>query len=106
MEISAEGPKYTIRRAEPGDLEAVTRIFQGPKVVWGTLQLPYPSAEFWRKRLTEPADGYYGLLACVEGEVVGEFGLLTFPRRRAASMPRPSLWQFAMIGRARGSAAH
>ncbi len=80
MEAGQERTEITIRRAEPGDYAAVTRIFQGPMVVWGTLRLPYPSAESWRKRLTEPAEGYYGLLACVEGEVVGELGLLTFPR--------------------------
>jgi putative acetyltransferase len=46
---------FTIRRAEPGDYEAVHRIFAGPKAIWGTLQLPYPSAELWRKPLAEPA---------------------------------------------------
>ncbi len=76
---------FTIRRAEPSDYEAVTRIFVQPKVVWGTLQLPYPSVEFWRKRLAEPPDGYFGLLACAGDDVVGELGPLTFPnapRRR------------------------
>ena len=34
-----------IRRAEPGDYEAVSRIFIGPKAVAGTLQLPFTSAE-------------------------------------------------------------
>ncbi len=111
MEISAEEPKYTIRRAELGDHEAVTRIFQGPGVVWGTLQLPYPSAEFWHKRLAEPADGYYGLLACVEGEVVGELGLLTFPRaprrRHAATifMAVRDDWQGRGVGSALMQAA-
>ena len=33
----------TIRRAEPNDYEAVAKIFSYPKVVWGTLQIPYPS---------------------------------------------------------------
>lgn len=75
----------SIRRAEPGDYEAVWRIFTGPGVVWGTLQLPFPSAEFWRKRLTEPPEGVYWLAACVDQEVVGHLGLHTFPnhpRRR------------------------
>lgn len=79
---------YTIRRAEPGDYEAVMRVLAGPRAVWGTLQLPYPSAEFWRKRMAEPAEGYYSLLACVDAEVVGELGLITFPnapRRRHAA---------------------
>ncbi len=73
--------KFTIRRAEPSDYLAVARIVEGPKAIWGTLQLPYPSAEMWRKRLAEPLDGYYGLLACVGSEVVGELGLLTNPSR-------------------------
>ncbi len=75
----------TIRRAEPSDYEAVYKIFCGPKVVWGTLQMPYPSAEMWRKRLAEPPEGMYSLVACVDGEVVGQCGLHTYsdsPRRR------------------------
>ncbi|MEK7324874.1 MAG: GNAT family N-acetyltransferase [Chloroflexota bacterium] len=74
----------TIRRAEPGDYEAVRQIFSGPKAVWGTLQLPFPSAESWRKRV-EPAEGVFSLLACAENEVIGQLGLQTFPnapRRR------------------------
>jgi hypothetical protein len=35
----------TIRRVEPSDYEALQRIYAGPKVVWGTLQLPFPSVE-------------------------------------------------------------
>ncbi len=76
-----QAPTFIIRRAEPADYDAVTRIMEGPKAVWGTLQLPYPSAEMWRKRLAEPPDGYYGLVASVDGEVIGELGLLTNPGR-------------------------
>ncbi len=74
-----------IRRAEPADYEAVQRIFSDPRVIWGTLQLPYPSVEVWRKRLAEPPEGLYNLVACVEDEVIGQLGLHTFPnspRRR------------------------
>jgi L-phenylalanine/L-methionine N-acetyltransferase len=77
--------RYEIRRAEPGDYEAVRQVLAGPKAVWGTLQVPYPSADVWRKRLAEPPEGVYNLVACVEGEVVGQLGLHTFPnnpRRR------------------------
>ena len=73
-----------IRRAEPTDYEAVRQVFSGPQAIWGTLQLPFPSAEGWRKRL-EPAEGVFSLVACVENEVVGQLGLHTFPnapRRR------------------------
>lgn len=72
----------TIRRTEPSDYEAVQHICAGPKVVWGTLQLPFPSAEQWRKRLAEPPEGLFSLVACVEhNEVVGHLGLHTFPHR-------------------------
>jgi putative acetyltransferase len=72
----------TIRRTEPSDYEAVRHIFTGPKAVWGTLQLPFPSAEQWRKRLAEPPEGLFGLVACVDNnEVVGQLDLHTFPNR-------------------------
>lgn len=72
----------TVRRTEPGDYEAVQRIFSSPKAVWGTLQLPFPSVEQWRQRLAEPPEGLFSLVACVDNnEVVGQLGLHTFPSR-------------------------
>lgn len=70
----------TIRRAEPSDADALFRVFSGPKAVWGTLQLPYPSAEKWRKRLAEPPEGLYLLVACDEdGVAIGQLGIHTHP---------------------------
>ena len=71
----------TIRRAEPSDYEAIDKIFTYPKVIWGTLQVPYPSVEQWRKKVAEPPEGFYSLVACVDGEVVAQAGLQTFPNR-------------------------
>lgn len=68
-----------IRHAEPEDYTALHVIYTGPKVVWGTLQLPYSSSEKRRKRLAEPRDGSFVLVACVEGEVIGHLHLETFP---------------------------
>lgn len=73
-------PTITIRRAEASDAEAMHKIFSGPKAIWGTLQLPYPSLDRWRKRLAEPAEGSFNLMACVDDEVVGELGLFTMPQ--------------------------
>jgi putative acetyltransferase len=70
-----------IRRTEPSDYEAIVKIFSGPKVIWGTLQIPYPSTEQWRKRIAEPPEGFYSLVACADGEVVGQIGVQTFPNR-------------------------
>jgi putative acetyltransferase len=74
-----------IRHAEPDDYEALHRIFSGSRAIEGTLQLPLPSAEMWRKRLSEKPEGIYALVACVDGEVVGDLTLETHPalwRRR------------------------
>ena len=73
--------RITVRHAEPDDYQELHRIFSGPKAVAGTLQLPLPSAEAWRKRLAEPPEGLFSLVACVEGEVVGSLGLETSPTR-------------------------
>ena len=71
-----------VRHTEPGDYEAIQKIFAGPRVVQGTLQLPFTSIDGWRKKLAEPPEGLYSLVTCVENdEVVGTLGLHTFPNR-------------------------
>ena len=77
--------QFTIRRAEPSDVEAMHRIYSTPGVIRCTLQIPYPSVENWRKRLAEAPDGTFNLLVCAGDEVIGQLGLHTFPhhpRRR------------------------
>jgi putative acetyltransferase len=71
----------TIRRAEPSDYEAIARILTYPKVIWGTLQVPFPSFDQWRKKIAEPPEGLYSLVACIDREVVGQIGLHTFPNQ-------------------------
>ena len=74
-------PHVSIRHAEPDDYEAMHRIMSGPLAAAGTLQLPLQSAEAWRKRLAEPPEGLFLLVACVEGEVVGNLVLEASPNR-------------------------
>lgn len=102
----------TIRHVEPGDYEAVQQIYASPRVIQGTLQLPFPSIELWRKRLAEPPEGLFALVACVEnGEVVGHLGLHTFPnkpRRRHAGQIGMAVrddWQGKGVGKALMQAA-
>lgn len=71
----------TIRRTEPSDYEAMQKIFAGPKVIWGTLQLPFPSVEMWRKRLEEAPGDVFGLVACVDSVLVGQLSIHTSPNR-------------------------
>jgi L-phenylalanine/L-methionine N-acetyltransferase len=79
------GHPIVVRRAEPGDAEAIHQTFLGPRVIAGTLQLPYPSVEMWRRRLAEfPAEDCL-LVATIDAEVVGNLALHAAsksPRRR------------------------
>jgi len=97
--------KIEIRRAEPGDYKAVQQIHAQPKAVWGTLQLPFPSEELWKKRLSESGDKVYGLVAAVDGELVGMAGLVRAEQARrshAASvgMAVHDMWQSRGVGTA------
>jgi putative acetyltransferase len=74
-----------VRRAEPGDYEALCAVFAGEQAIRGTLQLPFPSLERWRRRLAEPDDSLVSLVACVDTEVIGQLSVHMFPnvpRRR------------------------
>jgi L-phenylalanine/L-methionine N-acetyltransferase len=103
--------QVSIRHAEPDDYEALHRIFSCPRVIEGTLQLPLPSAEMWRKRLSEQPEGTYALVACADGEVVGDLGLETYPthwRRRHVAQIGMAVrddWQGRGVGTALMEAA-
>ena len=104
-----------IRRASPNDAPAFVEIFSSPQVVWGTLQVLYPSVEEWRKKL-EPQPDIYSLVACVPDasgneQVVGSISLHlnpNRPRRKHAAglgMAVRQEWQGKGIGTAMMQAA-
>ena len=73
-----------IRRTQSSDAAAIARVFEGPEVVRGTLQLPYPSVESWQRRLSGETDAsLVSLVACDGADVVGTLGLHLNP-----GMPR------------------
>jgi L-phenylalanine/L-methionine N-acetyltransferase len=82
-----------VRRAEPEDYRGLQRIHALPRAVWGTLQVPYPSVQTWRKRLEKQSSNHYGLVACVQHELVGSLGLVVAERS-------PRRWHAAEIGMA------
>jgi len=77
--VPIEGLK--IRRAEADDYEQVCEMFVSAKVYGGTLQLPYPSREYWRRRLSENVDSVYYLVAIIDERIVGMVHVATFPHR-------------------------
>lgn len=94
-----------IRRAEQDDCAAIYEMFSSPQVYEGTLQVPYPSRELWRKRLTD-TDGTYNLVAVSGDHVIGLFSIDTFPnkpRRRHVGLIGISVaeaWQGKGVGKA------
>jgi putative acetyltransferase len=99
-------PTIRIRSAEPADYPALQRIHAQPKVIRGTLQMPFPSVESWRKRMADPQDGHRLLLACADEEVVGCISLQQQPvssRRRHTAHIGMSVhddWQGKGVGTA------
>ena len=73
--------RLTIRRAEADDCVAVAEMFKSLKVFPGTLQVPYPSHEYWRKRITDNPESAYYLVAIIDQRVVGMANIDTFPNR-------------------------
>lgn len=72
-----------IRHAEPGDTEAVHRLFTQPEVYANTLQVPHPSRAMWQERMNQKSPGQYHLVAIVDDQVVGHLMIAaeTRPRR-------------------------
>ena len=93
-----------IRRAEADDCDAIYEMFTASTVYSGTLQLPYPSREYWRRRLSENTDTVYNLVAVIEGRIIGLAHLATFsrPRRKHAGAIGISVheeWQGKGVGK-------
>lgn len=77
--MSLEGLK--IRRAEADDCSEICEMFESPKVYSGTLQVPYPSREYWRRRLSENAESVHTLVGIIDEGIVGMVSVVTFPER-------------------------
>ncbi len=80
---SGTGSPASIRRMRAEDAEDLLEVYSQPGVIRGTLQLPHPSIETWRKRAVAEAPGSYVLVATVAQRVVGNLGLFVAgnPRR-------------------------
>ena len=73
----------TIRAREPADYVEIAAILQMPKVRHGTLRLPLTSVEQTRKWMESTADGHIGIVAELDGKVVGCAGMTPQKGRRS-----------------------
>jgi putative acetyltransferase len=60
-----------IRAREPGDWQQFAELLELPKVRWGTLRLPFGRQDQYRKWLESPPDGMTGIVAVLDGRIVG-----------------------------------
>lgn len=97
--------KLSIRAAEPGDFAAIRRIFSGRSAYSDTLQLPFPSRELWRKRLSQGDESHHALVATMGNEIVGSLGLSRLTRARRSHVGQIGMgvadtWQGKGVGTA------
>ncbi|MFI4935184.1 MAG: GNAT family N-acetyltransferase [Caulobacterales bacterium] len=94
-----------IRALEPEDMPAVTDIFNQPRAVWGTLQLPFTSVATRRRRAETLPASMLRLVAVIEDRVIGEASLNRYenPRRAHAGDIGMAVHD-AFAGRGAGSA--
>ena len=73
----------SLRSVCPQDAVALTAMMNMPNFRWGTARVPYETTEDIRSRLERGVLGGRGLVAVVEGEIVGNATLERLIGRRA-----------------------
>jgi len=71
-----------IRAREPGDWQEIAALTELPKVRWGTLRLPYTRKDQWRKWMEDSPEERTGIVAVLEGRVVGSAEVFQHKGRR------------------------
>jgi putative acetyltransferase len=79
----ARPPGLTIRAREPSDWQEIAALLQLPRVRWGTLRLPFASAEETRRWMEKPADGHTGIVAVLDGRLGGSADVTAHKGRRS-----------------------
>src|SRR5262249_61006946 len=69
----------TVRARKPVDCHGIAALWELPRVRWGTLRLPYVSADEVRKMMERSPDGHVSIVAVLDGRLVGSAGL--FPAK-------------------------
>ena len=72
----------TIRAREPSDWEEIAALTELPNVRWGTLRLPYTRKDQWRKMMENPPEERTGIVAVLDGRIVGSADIFQYKGRR------------------------
>jgi putative acetyltransferase len=67
----AQPAGLVIRAREPGDWQEIAALRGLPRVRWGTLAMPFVSSDATRKFLESPPEGCTGIVAVLDGRIVG-----------------------------------
>src|SRR5262249_35789302 len=73
----------TIPAREPGDWQEIAARRALPRVRWGTLAMPFETADATRKFLENPPEGRTGFVAVLDGRIVGTADLICDKGRRS-----------------------
>jgi putative acetyltransferase len=74
-----------LRAQEPSDWPGIAALTELPKVRWGTLRLPYTRQEYWRKRSENLPEERTGIVAVLDGSIIGSGDLWYGKGRRRHS---------------------
>jgi len=64
-----------IRAQEPGDIALLAETFDQPKVIWGTLAIPFVSTDQRQRRFGETSANEVRLVAVIDGKPIGTASL-------------------------------
>lgn len=102
--MRAPASAITLERFDQAHAEGVAALYNAPSVARQVLQMPFQSADLWRKRLDATNERLTSLVAVHEGVVVGQGSLEQLSRVRrshcgAIGMAVAQDWQGQGIGR-------
>lgn len=82
--MASVSPAIVLERFNSSHIDGITALYNAPQVCRQVLQMPWQSAEVWRKRLAAAEDNerQVSLVALSGGEVIGSCGLEQYSRIR------------------------
>ena len=80
--VRAGLPGLILRAREPSDWQGLAALMQLPRVRWGTLRLPFASADETRKFIDRPPDGSVFIVAVMDDRLVGAAAMIRYKGRR------------------------